>query len=79
MRPPAASPRSHYTGLHSSDGAAGGITKAITWHVFRHPFSKLLAGNDEYVNTLQSLMRHANSNMIMNICALAGSSKKRRA
>jgi integrase len=38
------------------------ITKRISWHVFRHTFSTLLAENDEDVKTVQSLMRHANSN-----------------
>jgi integrase len=55
------------------------ITKAITWHVFRHTFSTLLAENDEDVKTVQSLMRHANSNITMNIYTHAVSSKKRRA
>jgi len=55
------------------------ITKRISWHVFRHTFSTLLAENDEDVKTVQSLMRHANSNVTMNICTHAVSSKKRRA
>ena len=42
------------------------ITKRISWHVFRHTFSTLLAENDEDVKTVQSLMRHANSNITMN-------------
>jgi integrase len=55
------------------------ITKSINWHVFRHTFSTLLAENDEDVKTVQSLMRHANSNITMNIYTHAVSSKKRRA
>jgi integrase len=55
------------------------ITKPITWHVFRHTFSTLLAENDEDVKTVQSLMRHANSNITMNVYTHAVSSKKRRA
>lgn len=55
------------------------ITKAVTWHVFRHTFSTLLVENDEDVKTVQSLMRHANSNITMNIYTHAVSSKKRRA
>jgi len=55
------------------------ITKHISWHVFRHTFSTLLAENDEDVKTVQSLMRHANSNLTMNIYTHAVSSKKRRA
>jgi integrase len=56
-----------------------GISKHINWHVFRHTFSTLLAENDEDVKTVQSLMRHANSNITMNIYTHAVSSKKRRA
>jgi integrase len=55
------------------------ITKHISWHVFRHTFSTLLAENDEDVKTVQSLMRHANSNITMNIYTHAVSSKRRRA
>ncbi len=55
------------------------VTKHISWHVFRHTFSTLLAENDEDVKTVQSLMRHANSNITMNIYTHAVSSKKRRA
>jgi integrase len=49
--------------------------------VFRHTFSTFLAetDNDEEVKTLQSLMRHANSNITMNIYTHAVSTKKRRA
>ena len=55
------------------------ITKHISWHVFRHTFSTLLPENDQDVKTVQSLMRHANSNITMNINTHAVSSKKRRA
>jgi len=55
------------------------VTKQISWHVFRHTFSTLLAENDEDVKTVQSLMRHANSNITMNIYTHAVGSKKRRA
>ena len=55
------------------------VTKHISWHVFRHTFSTLLAENDEDVKTVQSLMRHANSNITMNTYTHAVSSKKRRA
>jgi site-specific recombinase XerD len=43
------------------------ITKHISWHLFRRTFSTLLAENDEDVKTVQSLMRHANINITMNI------------
>src|SRR5260370_13879078 len=55
------------------------ITKSITWHVFRHTFSTLLAEDDEDVKTVQSLMRHANSNITMNIYTHAVSRNRRRA
>ncbi|PYX38367.1 MAG: site-specific integrase [Acidobacteria bacterium] len=55
-----------------------GITKHLNWHVFRHTFSTLLAENDEDVKTVQSLMRHANSAITMDIYTHAVSSKKRR-
>ena len=60
----------------ASKGSKAGITKHINWHVFRHTFSTLLAENDEDVKTVQSLMRHANSNITMNIYTHAVSSKK---
>jgi integrase len=55
------------------------ITKHISWHLLLHTFSTLLAENDEDVKTVQSLMRHANSNITMNMYIHAVSSKKRRA
>jgi site-specific recombinase XerD len=59
------------------------ITKDISWHVFRHTFSTLLAENDDDVKTVQSLMRDAKSNITvnstMNIYTHAVSSKKWRA
>jgi integrase len=56
-----------------------GITKHINWHVFRHTFSTLLAENGEDVKTVQSLMRHANSRITLDIYTHAVSSSKRRA
>lgn len=58
---------------------AAGITKHITWHVFRHTFSTLLADNGEDVKTVQSLMRHANSRITMDIYTHAVTDSKRRA
>jgi site-specific recombinase XerD len=43
------------------------ITMHISWHVFCHTLSILLAENDEDVKTAQSLMRHANRNITLNI------------
>jgi integrase len=56
-----------------------GITKRIAWHVFRHTFSTLLAKNNEDVKTVQSLMRHANSRITMDIYTHPISSKQRQA
>jgi integrase len=56
-----------------------GISKTVSWHVFRHTFSTLLVGNGEDVKTAQSLMRHANPNITMALYTHPVSSKKREA
>jgi integrase len=56
-----------------------GITKHLTWHVFRHTFSTLLAQNGEDIKTVQSLMRHANSRITLEIYTHAVGEKKRAA
>jgi integrase len=56
-----------------------GIEKHISWHVFRHTFSTLLLHNREDVKTVQSLMRHANSRVTMELYAHAIDDTKRRA
>jgi len=56
-----------------------GITKHISWHVFRHTFSTLLVDSGEDVKTVQSLMRHANSRITMDVYAHAVTGSKRRA
>jgi site-specific recombinase XerD len=38
-----------------------GIHKKIGWHTFRHSFGTLLKANGEDVETVQELLRHANS------------------
>ena len=53
--------------LHPTGSGTGKDHKHISWHVFLHTFSTPLAENDEDVKTVQSLMRHANSNITMNI------------
>lgn len=58
---------------------AAGITKQISWHVFRHTFSTMLAMNGEDVKTVQSLMRHANSRVTMDIYTHAVTDSKRSA
>ena len=47
--------------------ARSGINKHISWHVFRHSFSNLLIAKGEDVKTVQSLMRHANSRITLDI------------
>jgi integrase len=56
-----------------------GITKHLSWHVFRHTFSTMLAANGEDVKTVQSLLRHANPSITMGIYTHAVSAKKREA
>lgn len=56
-----------------------GIAKHISWHVFRHTYSTLLLQNKEDVKTVQSLMRHANARVTMEIYAHALSDVKRAA
>lgn len=56
-----------------------GITKHLSWHVFRHTFSTMLAANGEDVKTVQALLRHANPSITMSIYTHAVSAKKRAA
>jgi len=56
-----------------------GIRKHLSWHVFRHTFSTMLAANGEDVKTVQSLLRHANPSITMGIYTHAVSAKKREA
>jgi integrase len=58
---------------------SAGITKRMTWHVFRHTFSSLLAENNEDVKTVQTLMRHANSRITLDVYTHGVDGKKRRA
>ena len=59
--------------------ARAGISKHISWHVFRHSFSNLLIANGEDVKTVQSLMRHANSRITLDIYSQGVDHKKREA
>lgn len=56
-----------------------GITKHLTWHVFRHTFSTLLLKNNEDVKTVQDLMRHANVKTTLELYADSVNEKKRAA
>jgi len=59
--------------------ARSGINKHISWHVFRHSFSNLLIAKGEDVKTVQSLMRHANSRITLDIYSQGVDRKKREA
>lgn len=56
-----------------------GITKHISWHIFRHTFCTLLIANDEDVKTVQSLMRHSNVRVTLERYGHAISGTKRAA
>ena len=56
-----------------------GISKHLSWHVFRHTFSTMLAANGEDVKTVQSLLRHANPSITIGIYTHAVNAKKREA
>jgi len=67
---------SHNARKMKAVGRPAVITKHIRWHVFQHTFSTLLPENDEDVKTVQSLMRHANGTIPMNIYTHGVSCKK---
>ena len=46
---------------------AAGIHKRIGWHTFRHTFGTLLKANGEDVKTVQELLRHANSRIMLEV------------
>ena len=48
-----------------------GATNVLGWHRFRRTFATLLKGGGEDVKTVQELMRHANSNLTMEVHAQA--------
>jgi site-specific recombinase XerD len=56
-----------------------GITKHMSWHLFRHTFCTLLLADNVDVKTVQSLMRHANVRVTLERYGHAVSSKKRAA
>jgi integrase len=56
-----------------------GISKHISWHVFRHTFSTLLIKNGEDIKTVQDLMRHANARTTLEAYADSVNEKKRAA
>jgi len=56
-----------------------GINKNIGWHTFRHSFGTLLKANGEDVKTVQELLRHANSRIMLDVYTQAVNSNKRAA
>jgi integrase len=56
-----------------------GIAKRIGFHTFRHTYSTLLKANGEDVKTVQELLRHASSQITMDIYTQAVSPIKRQA
>lgn len=58
---------------------AAGITGKVGWHTFRHSFATILKSHGEDVKTVQELLRHANSNVTMNLYAQAVTDIKRSA
>lgn len=55
-----------------------GITKRISWHGFRHTFTTLLAQHAD-IKTVQSLVRHANPRLTLEVYTHAIDKKKRSA
>ena len=56
-----------------------GITKQIGFHTFRHTYSTLLKANGEDVKTVQELLRHASSQITIDIYTQAVNPVKRQA
>jgi integrase len=56
-----------------------GITKRVGFHTFRHTYSTLLKANGEDVKTVQKLLRHASSQITLDIYTPAVSPAKRQA
>jgi site-specific recombinase XerD len=44
-----------------------GITKHLTWHVFRHSFATQLKANGEDVKVVQESLRHASSKITLDV------------
>jgi site-specific recombinase XerD len=56
-----------------------GITKRVSWHMFRHTFGTLVNSEGADVATTQALMRHANASITMDRYVQAVTAAKRRA
>ena len=57
----------------------GGVTKHITWHVFRHSFATLMGESGEGTKTVQELLRHASSKMTVDVYQQGDEAVKRKA
>ena len=60
-------------------GVRAGITKKLSWHIFRHTFSTLLKANGEDVKTVQELLRHASTRITLDVYTQAVTTAKREA
>jgi len=56
-----------------------GISKRVTWHVFRHTFGTMVNSEGADVATTQALMRHANASITMDKYVQAVTPAKRNA
>jgi integrase len=56
-----------------------GITKHVTWHVFRHSFASLMGQGGEDVKNVQELLRHASSRITTDIYQQGDETGKRTA
>lgn len=58
---------------------AAGITKHITWHVFRHSLGNILKNNREDLKTIQELLRHASPRITAEVYLQGDTETKRSA
>lgn len=56
-----------------------GITKRISWHVFRHSYATMLKANGEDIKTVQEFLRHASSKVTLDVYTQAVTPAKRDA
>jgi len=54
-----------------------GLTKRVTWHVFRHSLGTLMNDNGENLKTIQELLRHANSRITADVYLQGDTQAKR--
>jgi len=56
-----------------------GVTKHVSWHVFRHSFASMLGQAGHDVKVVQELLRHANSRITADVYQQANQDAKRSA